>query len=467
MATVTVKTRDEHLADMVRRVGAYTNQLTYFGQNGVARGLLQPVATAAENSDRLYMEILNRVLVQNASGDALLTVCESRGTRQGPATNAKVLAIVQPATATVSGVAVFSGAYDDITLTSGAAFTAGDSIRIRYVDSSTGTTYSDARTIDSKPSSNVLRVATLTERTAAQYDAQVSSTLGVKVLFRATIPQSHSITTTAGVTFETLTSITTGDANAALAGEGESLALADKVWCECTVSGEAGNIEPLTLVGFSPAITGVSSIFNPERGSGGAAVEAPAALKQRTVEGPQALTQETLTWLLAIFKQINPDVLRLIKVTTGALSTIAVKVLKANGGTFTSDELTALEEYAALRCKSETVFEAANVTLTSVEVEAVIGLAPGYTLAAVWKDAASRLASYLDYRRWGWGVDVDEAQLLSIVSGTPGVASLVTSAFLPAADVSVGAESIPILTRLSLQDQATLAVANATLAVSF
>ena len=45
--------------------------------------------------------------------------------------------------------------------------------------------------------------------------------------------------------------------------------------------------------------------------------------------------------------------------------------------------------------------------------------------------------------------------------------TLETASFLPAADVVVGDQSLPVLTRLSLQDSATGDTINADLAVSY
>ena len=108
-----------------------------------------------------------------------------------------------------------------------------------------------------------------------------------------------------------------------------------------------------------------------------------------------------------------------------------------------------------------------NLTLTSVEVEASITLQPGKTLEEVYRDAAGRLVTYLDYRLWVEGTDVDNADLLSIVNTTPGVATLQTSSFLPATPVVVAAESFPTLVRLSLRDLVSGQTLNADLAVSF
>jgi len=269
------------------------------------------------------------------------------------------------------------------------------------------------------------------------------------------------------VTFSTLAALTTGDANAALAGEGTALSLADKVWCEATTRGEAGNIEPLTLLGFTDTALVVADVYNPERGQGGTSGESDADLKRRAIEGPGDRTQTTHAWVKAMVVQADGNVLRIIQATTSALSTVLFKLVRRNGATFSAAELAHIKAYLEARSRSFMLFVFENVTKTSVEVEARITISPNYTLDGVWKEAATRLAAHMDYRSWPFGADPDEAKLLSIVAGTPGVASLETETFLPAADVAVGAESLPELIRLSIEDKDTGKTINATLAQSF
>lgn len=467
MSEPILKTRAEHLEDSVRRVVAYTDKITYFGENSAALALLNAAATAAEGGDRLYAALVNRVVLANAKGDALVTAAASRGTAQGPGTRSTVMAVVRPVTVAVTAVAVVSGSEDDVTLADGSVWEVGDVVRLRYTDPDTATTYTDYRTVASKPSTNVLRVATLTDATAAEYQDAIDDDIEVLAIFRVTVPVESTIDSLSGAQFLTKAAVITSDANPVMGGESTVLALADKVLCEATEIGEGGNIDRLTLTDFNPSIRGVLGVDNPERGSGGAPVEVASDLKQRAVEGPSALTQDTLAWLLAVAKRGNSDVLRLIKVTSPYIATVACKVLKRNGGAFSTEELTTLETYISAYGRSFLNVTLSNVTMTSVEVEATITLVAGYTLEQVWRAAANRLAAYCDFRTWEWGADVDEAALLSIVRTTEGVATLETSTFLPASDVTVATDSLPRFTRLSLRNGLTGATINATLATSF
>ena len=108
-----------------------------------------------------------------------------------------------------------------------------------------------------------------------------------------------------------------------------------------------------------------------------------------------------------------------------------------------------------------------DVTLTNVEVEAVVTLDPDAVLRDVWREMATRIATFLDYRKWPFGQDVDEADLITIANQTPGVATLTTTAFSPSVDVAVDSESLPTLTRLAITDSNTSEVIDAFLTVAF
>lgn len=462
-----LKTRQAHLEDAIRRVVAASANLTVFTRDSVNRSLLEPLAADAENADLAQNAILNRTLIQNAQDPHIQVIGESRGYRYDRlGRRARVLAILTPFTTNASAVTVFSGSVDSITVADGATIAVGESIRIGYTDQSTGTYYTETATVSAKPTAHVIRVPTLTTRSAAQYQAAITAGYEVVVTARTTLAAGTTVTSTGG-TFQTLSAVTVGDGNSILAGEGAALSLADKVWCEATERGAAGNIDRFALTGLSPSNDGIVQVYNPERGRGGAGAEDISSYRQRVIEGPSVYAQEPLAWLLATGKELNRNLLRVVKTSTSVLNTVAIKVLKDNGGSFTSDELTALAEGLVQRSRSGILYTVANVSLTSLEVEAQIRLQPEYTLEQVWRAVSNAVATYVDFRTWPFGGDVDDAALLSIVRSVAGVANVDTATFLPSADLSVGAESLPVLTRVSVQNIATGGTINSSLAVSF
>jgi uncharacterized phage protein gp47/JayE len=460
-----IKDRRELVNEFLRRFITYTDRVTWFGNNSTVRAFAIAFSAWVEGCHQLYVALVRRYTVMGSSGDTLSDVCAERGVVRRGATRSKLAVVLSPIMADVLGVSLGTGpvgAGDEIEIEDSTNWQVGDSIRIRNGDG----TVSDVRTITgitlaSGPvaGGDELEVAVLT-------GVYTPATDDVDVLLRITVPAGEVVNTTEGPTFQTLENVTTGDANPIMDGESISLGLADKVWCEAVTPGVDGNVDGLTVTDFATTYR-IADVFNPERATGGADEETDYELKYRTVHAPTVANQETLTWIEALMQASNNDVLRAIHSTGSAIGTLYVKVLRTNGGTFSAAELAALDAYVGSRVRSYLKCSCDNVSLTSVEVEAIITLEPGYSLEDVWRAASDALTDFIDYRTWAWGQDVDEADLLTIVNNTAGVATLETATFLPAADVSVADDSLPVLVRLSLQDSTTGNTYNAALAVGF
>ena len=83
----------------------------------------------------------------------------------------------------------------------------------------------------------------------------------------------------------------------------------------------------------------------------------------------------------------------------------------------------------------------------------------------VYIAVATRIANFLDWRVWDYGLDVDSADLLSLLNNTDGVDNV--EDFTPILDVSVAATSLPRFVRLALKDEDTGDIIDATLTQSF
>lgn len=460
MSLPTIRDRRSLVQEFIRRMLAYTDEVSWFGPSSVIRAFAEAVAGLVEGAYLLWVALVKRYTLMASSGDALTQTAAERGANRLPAQAAKVLVIFQPETANVS--AITSGGTDLIEVDDSTPFQAGDEIRVRNGDG----TVTELRTIiaitigTGPGGGDEVEVATLTGPYSPGSD-------DVDVLFRALVPTGTEISTTVGVVFETLADVYTSDANPVLDGESTYVGLADKTWCECQTKGAAGNIEPLTVTELVATIRGVKAVSNPEPGTGGADEEADFDLKYRAIHAATIANQETEIWLETLARAGNGDVLRAFRTTSTTVGTMAALVLHRNGGPFTTAALAEMESYIEDRVRSYMAVSLGNVTLTSVEVEAVITLNADATLESIGKAASSSLAAFLDYRKWKRGTAVDEADLLTIVNTTPGVATLESASFLPASDVAVGAESFPVLVRLSLEDATSGLTWNADLAVSF
>jgi hypothetical protein len=460
MSQPELKTRRQLVTETIRRLVTYTTEITHFGPNSVGLALAEAVAGATSTTYRLYRALLRRQTLLASSDEFLSEVAEEKGAlRQGPQ-QAKLFCVVVPHTATVTEITI--GATDLIEVDDSSNFAATDSIRIRSADG----TDTEIRTIiaittASGPNGgDELEVATLTATYAP-------TTEDVVVLLRTTVPLGTSIKSSAGVSFDTLEAVTTGDSNPVLNGESTFLGLADKVWCECQESGAIGNIDPLTIEDFTVPIPGVARVFNPERGTNGAEAETDFDLKFRASHGPTRAGQETFAWIEQSARDADQDVLRAVRTGVPAIATLGILVLHRNGGILNVSRRDAIEAYMEQRVRSYMGITIGNITLTSVEVSAQVQLDADAVLRDVWILASQRLATFMDFRKRVFGEDVDEADLLSIVSQTDGVAGVVTSTFLPASNVLVDDLSLPVLVRLTLENTDTGDIINAELQVGF
>tara|TARA_R110000824_G_scaffold54028_2_gene149054 strand:- start:6784 stop:8172 length:1389 start_codon:yes stop_codon:yes gene_type:complete len=443
-----LKTFPDLFKDWIRRVITYTDRIRYFGENSVGYAFGRADAHQGSQTNLLYRTQLRRYTIIGASGDDLNELMEEAGTRKRGAQRSRVLVIVRPHTAIVTDVDGGLIEVDDST-----NFFAGSSLRIRSADgAATEAVTVDAVLIAAGPNGgDQLDVGSLT-------NIYAPATEDVKILRRVTILEGSALASDAGIGFQTLEDVSVGDLNPVLDGESSALALADKVWCEATTKGIAGNIEFNTIQGFTGGSPpDIQEALNPERGFAGADVETDFDGKFRATHIPAISNQETQAWLEALSAALNRDVLRVFESTSSKISTMLGIVLSRNGGGLSSDAREALQEGLNQRTRSHLSVEIRNMVLTSVEIIGEVTLDPGPAtpatrLKTAWTRAADTYATFLDLRKWEQGRLVDEADLISILIQTQGIATVRSSTFQPSVDILVGDTSLPIFTRLFLTD---------------
>ncbi len=448
--TAELKTQPELLAEWVRRVVTYTEDVTYFGASGIGFAIGEATSGLAAQNNALHRALLRRFTLLGAQGEDLEAVTEEYGSRKRKGGRARALLVLRPHVATVIGIVAGEIEVEAGTSTN---FEAGDSLRIRSADGST----TEAATIDSVSAGtgpnggDVLDVGSLVNT----YD----TTTDIKVLLRQVIVEGTSFASDSGATFEALESVVVGDLNPVLDGESTDLALNDKVWVEAVTKGAAGNVPADTIRAFTTPNAKVKDVFNPERGFGGDETESDFEVKRRTAHGSQIRAQETAAFMEALALRGSSRVLRLFPAVSTQVSTIGGIVLTRNGGGLSSDERNALASFMSDRLRSNLAVELTNVVPTAVEIIADITLQPGpgtvaQRLKRAWTAAADRVAAFLDYRKWDpeEASSVDNSDLLALVSQAPGIATLLTSSFQPAAPVPVALQSVPVFVRLVLTD---------------
>lgn len=446
--TTDLKTQPELFAEWTRRVVTYSEEVTWFGASGIGFAIGEATAGLAAQNNSLHRALLRRFTLLGAQDDDLEAVSEEYGTRKRKGGRARALLVLRPHVATVLGIV---GGEIEVDVSTN--FEAGDSIRIRNADG-TVTESADIDSVSTGTGPNggdVLDVGSLINT----YDP----TTDVKVLLRQIITEGTSFQSDSGSAFEALEDVVVGDLNPVLDGESAVLALNDKVWVEAVNKGAAGNVAANTIKAFTTPNAKVKDVFNPERGFGGDDTESDFELKRRTAHGGQLRAQETVAFMEALALKGSSRVLRLFPASSDQVSTIGGVVLTRNGGGLSSDERNALASFMADRMRSNLGVELTNLVPTSVEVTADITVQPGngtvkQRLKRAWTAAADRLATFLDYRKWDpeTEAEVDNSDLLALVSQAPGVASLLTSSFSPSEPIPVALQSVPIFVRLTLRD---------------
>lgn len=445
MSVPELQSREELESEYIRRFRTYTDKITYFGINSLGRAMAKATGGLAFNAHQLYRGIIQRTTLMAAKGDILDEVMRDHGRERLKASRAGMFVIIEPATTNVDRVRDVAGD-DYIEVEDATHFQAGVEFRINEINNLTAVATVDSVSVGTGPINGNDEVIVL-GGIAGIWDPPAD----VDLVLRVPIAAGTEIQTASGQLFTTLESVITSDANPILDGASTSLALADVVAVESTQAGEAGNVEAGTITGFTTPISGVS-VFNPERAKGGAEKETDYDGKYRTAHADAIANQETLTWVEALLKISGFGVLRAFRTTTTVSGTMSVNVLRRNGGSFSAAEILQMETICNQRVRSNLLVAITNVTLTSVEIDAVITLEPDAILEEVYRESTARLSDFLDFRKWADGEDVDEADLLSIVNSTPGVATLETGSFSPSSNVVVADGSLPTLVRVSLTD---------------
>lgn len=455
-----LKTVPDLMADYLRRVVGYTDEVTYFGPN--SWGFATARATAelvADNSERLYRGLIRRQTLIGAAADALTEVLEEHGTpRLGPS-RARALVILRPYSATITNVSGSLIEVDDAT-----PFEAADSIRVATSDGE---------------QTEIATIVTITSGTGPNGGDELdvgalvgSYADGDVVLLRGTIPAGTVLTGTTGAQYATLEEVAVGDSNPVMRGESAALALADKVWCEALVTGESGNADALTIDALQTPSRVVREVLNPFSVDGGTDEERDFDAKYRAAHLSQLMASDTQASLEALAIRGDTDIRRAFAEDAEDVSTIRIRVLTRSGGPLSQTRRTALEAYLAQFLRSRMGIEVRNVEATAIEVVATISLEPGtetipVRTQAAWRSAANRLATYVDWRRWPEGTAVQAAELLGIVNRAAGIANVVTETFEPAADVDVASASVPMIVRLTLIELSTGYTYGATLRTSY
>lgn len=455
--------RNQVLQESIVRLQTATNSLSWFGPGSVGYGIASSTVGAASVLEAHAEEIYRDAFVRSGSGTSLQAAVEELGVVVPTTSRAYCYLVVVPEVSTVTAISG-SGPYT-LTVSTNFGWQVGDTVRVK------GATANQTSTLTAASSGSVTLALSGATATAITTDLAANNT--VRLLFRATVAADSSVSMQGGVTFGTLASVTTGDANPLFAGEGTSLALVDKVLCECTTPGASGNVDRMSATGLVVAVRGVKRVFNPLPATGGTDAPDDWTLKylaamsaQSTAQSPirsiEGLTQRGVSLGLS---DTAGSVLRAFSKPTDELNTVEVFAITRGLGTLSTTEKSDLATYLAEYTNPGLTYTVSDITLTSVEVSAEVTLSTGpagesaearrQRLRDAWARVASAVSDYINVARWNVGTDVSQSRVLEIVLADSDIAAVDVPTFLPADDVTVGSESLPTLTSLVLTDAST------------
>ncbi len=273
-----------------------------------------------------------------------------------------------------------------------------------------------------------------------------------------------------GIVFATSAQITIAAKNAALGGAATSEALGDSVVAESTTTGAVTNVPAQSVNALVNPIAGVTGVSNPAPAQGGADAEADDFFAARIRDQVSLLSQGTQAFYEALAKAANPAVLRAKAIWDSSTRGIKVIVLKANGGTFSAPELSAIETYIADNGRSADTVTCVNVTFTNLAISFGTTFNSGWDENTALPPIADLIAEFIDWRRWEFGGDVLIDDMIAIVKSHASIANLDTANFKingGVSDVAVPDDELPYFASLTILNTTYSTQATASLSVQY
>jgi len=278
---------------------------------------------------------------------------------------------------------------------------------------------------------------------------------GVILAFSGTsltvIPAGTQVKSDSGIYYETLEAITLGDANSPY-NLFPCEPIVDKVEAIALTNGEVGNTQANTITTLVGTISGLDSVTNPSPAVNGVDSETDSQFRTRIFERILMLNLGTQKFYNAIVKEINDTILRVYACRGETTREVAVYVANRSGVGLTASQRADLEaslkNYAPI-CADPKVY---NITFTDVDVYIKASFKTGYTITDVFQDLAKNLANYLDWSALDFGVELDDADILSVCRNTDGIKDIDLTLFRPNANIECDANSLPRLGTIYLED---------------
>jgi baseplate J-like protein len=218
-------------------------------------------------------------------------------------------------------------------------------------------------------------------------------------------------------------------------------------------TGSITNVDPYTLVSIAPVPAGHTAVVNEYSATGGRDVEQDDVFRQRIKEGPDILSQDTLSYITQVFLTINSNVLKVNYEGINAVGQVVLSILTQNGVDLTQPELDALltgaGNYLALTEMNSIGTTSygvllKNVTYFPVDVAFRCQLFSNFTLNTVVKNIQVAFSKYVDFRFWDSNTQVvDWTVLLQLARAVDGVKYIPDTYFVPGSDQTIPVNQYP------------------------
>ncbi len=212
------------------------------------------------------------------------------------------------------------------------------------------------------------------------------------------------------------------------------------------------NVVPNSITNVTPSPTGHSYVINEFGAIGGANEETDDLLRQRIMNYPNLLAENTLEKMNQVFISINSNVLRTVYLGLSDTGKNRLGVFTQNGSEFTDSELdnllTGAQDFISigdLRKYGNNIVgvQVENVDYFPIDVDFRAELIQNYDPDLLRIEIQTKFAREVDYRFWNDSGTVQWDNLLQIVKDTQGIKSVPDKQFYPQADISIPTNRVP------------------------
>lgn len=212
------------------------------------------------------------------------------------------------------------------------------------------------------------------------------------------------------------------------------------------------NVNPNTITTVTPIPVGHDYVINEFRAVGGANAEDDQSFRQRIINYPNLLSENTLEKLNQIFIKTNNNVLRTIYKGLSDTGKNRLGILTQNGSQLSDSELadllTAAQKYISIsdiRIEGNNIVGVVleNIDFYPIDVDFRVDIAANYDPDSLRVEIQTRFAREVDYRFWIDGSSVQWDNLLGIVKSVQGIRSVPDKQFLPSSDIPIPVGQFP------------------------